>query len=1025
MVRQILKKQLLGLFLLLLLAISCKENKTSPELTYDQLTEEEKRKPENALLGIKVNENIEVTLFAAEPTLTNPTNIDVDHKGRVWVCEAFNYRPAITGNETKPEGDRILILEDSDGDGAADKRTVFYQSPELNAPLGIWVMGNQVIVSQSPYVWLLTDTDGDDKADKKEVIFEGIGGEQHDHGMHAFVFGPDGKFYFNFGNSGGTIADKNGQVLIDKYGKPIDTENYKQGLVFRCNTDFSEIEVLGQNFRNNYEVAIDSYGTLWQSDNDDDGNKGVRINYVMEYGNFGYKDEMTNAGWRANRTNLEKEIPLQHWHLNDPGVVPNLLQTGAGSPTGMVVYEGRSLPEVFWDQMIHTDAGPNVVRAYPVEKDGAGYKASIVNLMEGNKDQWFRPSDVCVAPDGSLMVADWYDPGVGGHQAGDLNRGRIFRISNPGEAYVIPEFNVNTLDGAIEALLNPNLSVRYQGWKNLKAMGADAAPALEKVFNENSNPKFKARALWLLSKIEGENKKYIETALENDNPDIRVTAFRAARQSELDLTPIIQKLVTDNDPQVRREVAIALRNYDAEKAADFWTTLALQHDGEDRWYLEALGIGASGHWDEYYTNWLEKAGAEIINDKKGQDIIWRSRTGEAISQLAQLASDSEKPMYERLRYFRAFDFNPDQKRKSRALVKMLEEGQLNQESQETDKELTKLVLTHLDPSYLKESLIAQKGLKNTLADIYGTEAYLDLVQKFEVSSENPRLLEMAINENDNNLGKTAATLLLSLDGEKLILNELYSGQDNRIHPVLMAIRGIGNSTSIAIIEEITFDNELPLNVRKEAASAIGGSYEGEDRVLELLKGDKLPENLIASAVTGVSRAWRKNVRTEATSYLDNTGSEGSALPPMEELLSMEGNAEKGLTVFKNNCAVCHQVGNIGMDFGPKLTEIGSKLSREAQFISIIHPDAGISFGYEGYLINMKDGSTMGGIITSETETDIDLKLPGGSSVSIKTSDMSTKQQMDSSMMPSGLEKSMSHQELVDLVAYLMTLKKQG
>jgi putative heme-binding domain-containing protein len=356
---------------------------------------------------------------------------------------------------------------------------------------------------------------------------------------------------------------------------------------------------------------------------------------------------------------------------------------------------------------------------------------------------------------------------------------------------------------------------------------------------------------------------------------------------------------------------------------------------------------------------------------------------------------------------------------------MLEEGQLNQESQETDKELTQLVLTHLDPSYLKESLIAQKGLKNTLADIYGTEAYLDLVQKFEVSSENPRLLEMAINENDNNLGKTAATLLLRLDGEKLILNELYSGQDNRIHPVLMAIRGIGNSTSIAIIEEITFDNELPLNVRKEAASAIGGSYGGEDRVRELLKGDKLPENLIASAVTGVSRAWRKNVRTEATSYLDNTGSEGSALPPMEELLSMEGNAEKGLTVFKNNCAVCHQVDNIGMDFGPKLTEIGSKLSREAQFISIIHPDAGISFGYEGYLINMKDGSTMGGIITSETETDIDLKLPGGSSVSIKTSDMSTKQQMDSSMMPSGLEKSMSHQELVDLVAYLMTLKKQG
>jgi hypothetical protein len=138
----------------------------------------------------------------------------------------------------------------------------------------------------------------------------------------------------------------------------------------------------------------------------------------MEYGNYGYKDEMTGDGWRVNRTNKEKEIPLQHWHLNDPGVVPNLLQTGAGSPTGMVIYEGNLLPEVFHNQMIHTDAGPNVVRAYPVENSGAGYTASIVNIMEGDKDQWFRPSDVGVAPDGSLMVADWYDPGVGGHQVG-------------------------------------------------------------------------------------------------------------------------------------------------------------------------------------------------------------------------------------------------------------------------------------------------------------------------------------------------------------------------------------------------------------------------------------------------------------------------------------------------------------------------------------------------------------------------------------------------------------------------------
>ena len=106
-------------------------------------------------------------------------------------------------------------------------------------------------------------------------------------------------------------------------------------MVFRCNVDGSDVEVLAHNFRNNYEVAVDSFGTLWQSDNDDDGNRAVRLNYVMEFGNFGYTDEITGAGWQTKRSNLEEHIPHRHWHQNDPGVVPNLLLTGAGAPTGI------------------------------------------------------------------------------------------------------------------------------------------------------------------------------------------------------------------------------------------------------------------------------------------------------------------------------------------------------------------------------------------------------------------------------------------------------------------------------------------------------------------------------------------------------------------------------------------------------------------------------------------------------------------------------------------------------------------
>src|SRR5688500_16648750 len=149
-------------------------------------------------------EGLEATLFASEPQLVNPCDMEVDARGRVWITEGANYRKW-SNPPLRPEGDRIVILEDTNADGAADKSKTFYQDPTINSALGICVLGNKVIVSCSPHVFVFTDSDGDDKADKREVLFTGIKGVQHDHGVHAFVFGPDGKLYFNMGNDGRQI----------------------------------------------------------------------------------------------------------------------------------------------------------------------------------------------------------------------------------------------------------------------------------------------------------------------------------------------------------------------------------------------------------------------------------------------------------------------------------------------------------------------------------------------------------------------------------------------------------------------------------------------------------------------------------------------------------------------------------------------------------------------------------------------------------------------------------------------------
>lgn len=1026
------KHLLYPLMCVLTLTTACGDKSGQTEqISYDSLSEEERRDVKYALAGLEVAEDLQATLFASEPMLVNPTNMDIDARGRVWVCEGYNYRPQLNpNNPSKSEGDRILILEDTDGDGKADESKVFYQGNDINAALGIWVMGNKAIVSCSPNVFLFTDTDGDDKADKKEILFSGLDGEQHDHAIHAFVFGPDGKLYFNFGNAGEQILDKDGKPVTEQSGIAVSAEGkpYRQGMVFRCDPDGSNFEVLGHNFRNNYEVAVDSYGTLWQSDNDDDGNKGVRINYVMEYGNYGYTDEMTGENWRSYRTGMEEEIPQRHWHLNDPGVVPNLLQTGAGSPTGILVYEGDLLPERFHNQMIHSDAGPNVVRAYPVEKKGAGYAATIDNIVKG-KDQWFRPSDVCIAPDGSLFIADWYDPGVGGHQVGDQEKGRIYRISpkaaekgffqglfGSGEkVYAVDELDLSTPEKAIEALKNPNLSRRYLAWTKLHEWGSEAESALQEMASSD-NDRHRARALWLLSKIEGKGEQYVQEALKDENPDLRIAAIRMARQLDMDMLPILKQMSSDNTPEVKREVALSLRYLESTEADDLWAELAMKHDGEDRWYLEALGIGADLHADQRFQAWMNKVG-EDWNSAAGQDIIWRMRSSEAIPLLAELINSSETNTYtDRLRYFRAFDFHTDPM-KEQVLADMAVQQHPNQEA------ITMLALNHISTEAVQRSPRLKNALKQSLSSVEGTQEYIELIKRYDLKEYNQKLLALALQKPEDNIGAESARLLLNMGGERAVSGVLRNGTAKDKETMIAVLKRVDNGQSHDMLMDIIRSQQQPLGVREQAVMAFAGSWGGENRLLDALKNGDIHAELDSVTALVLSRAARSSIYEEAAALLDLPGasSEGD-LPPIKELVAMKGNAEAGASVFGSSCQNCHVVNGQGVDYGPGLSEIGNKLTKDALYKSILNPSEGISFGYEGYIVKLNDGSTATGYILSRNEDELQLRVYGGLTNTYTMEQVASVEEMEQSLMFENLERSMTQQDLVDLVEYLTTLK---
>ena len=222
--------------------------------------------------------------------------------------------------------------------------------------------------------------------------------------------------------------------------------------------------------------------------------------------------------------------------------------------------------------MIHCDAGPNVVRSYPVKENGAGYSAEIVNVIKAT-DKWFRPSDVVVAPDGSLMVADWYDPGVGGHAMGDHNwpdmHGRIYRVAPPGTPYKMPPMDLSSADGAVEVLTSPESSPPLSRLDDAARNGRQGRAGPAETM-EGDRPAAPRRALWLLAKIDGKGQQYVDAAVKDSDPNIRIVGIRVGRELKLDLIPTLKTLASDPSAQVRRDVAIALHLTPSPEVPAIW-----------------------------------------------------------------------------------------------------------------------------------------------------------------------------------------------------------------------------------------------------------------------------------------------------------------------------------------------------------------------------------------------------------------------------------------------------------------------
>ena len=989
--------------------------------------------PADAVGTLAVADGLEATLFAAEPLLSSPSNIDIDAAGRVWVCEVVNYRGK---KDTRDAGDRILILEDTDGDSRADKQTVFYQGRDVDSALGICVIGDgpgrRVVISCAPEVFILHDDNGDLIADRKEILFTKTGRPQHDHSVHAFSVGPDGRFYFNFGNTGSAVHDRDGNLLHDRFGQPVNDSGkpFRQGMVFRCKPDGSDFEVLGHNFRNNYEVAVDSFGSIWQSDNDDDGNRGVRINWVMEYGNYGYVDELTGAGWRIPRTNLEAEVPLQHWHQNDPGVVPNLLLTGGGSPTGICVYEGDLLPAKYRGQLIHCDAGPNVVRAYLTKPAGAGYTAVAEPLVDGSADRWFRPSDVCVAPDGSLLVADWYDPGVGGHGMGDTEKGRLYRIAPTGRQWSVPKVDLNSVAGAVAALASPNLSTRSTALERLQDEPAAAAALLQRAFENARDTIQKARLAWAWGMLPEQSEKVIERLVNDKDDQFRVIAVRMSRLVKGDTLRLVEQLCDDPSPAVRRAAAIALHGNTSPLADRLWTRLAAHHTAGDRFETEALGIAADGSWNSRLAAWQQAVG-EQWRSPAGREVLWRSRADATAGLLCELLADPATSTAESLALLRGLDFQPIAS--MQAAVAALVPSYAGS-PERLPVVLPELVL-RVGEADRGNTAIRQRA-SEAAGMVLGTEPFVEIVDRFKLADQAGELVALAAAAGtDPGLAIRACQTAIELAGIEPITNWLNAHAEQAVagkargsgeaERLLEAIGRSGRKDVRQLLTAIVSDANAEADRRTAAVRGLAGSLAGGNQLIELVKSDGLPASLRPAAAVALSTSRWAEIRQAGAELLPlPKASGGQPLPPLADLLKKRGNASAGKAVFAGagTCAKCHVVAGVGKAVGPDLSGIGAKLSKQALYESILAPSAAISHNYESYTLLTEDGRVVTGLLVSQTDKQVVLKTAEGVDVTTPTAAIDELARQPISLMPADIAVALTPEQLVDLVTWLETLR---
>lgn len=952
--------------------------------------------PDEAVKHFRVPEGFEVRLFAAEPDVINPVAMTWDDRGRLWVVELLDY--PYTTKEGAKNRDRVKVLEDTDGDGRADKVTVFADGLNLATALAIGNGG--VYVGAAPNLWFMKDTNGDDKADEKKILLTGFGLDDRHELLNCFNWGPDGQLYFTQG-----VFTQSNVTDPDHPERP--PVKFNAG-VMRYNPADKHFELWADGISNQWGTDWDAAGNVFCS--------ACVVEHLWHVVPGGiYVRQGGIPGWPYAYDLLK--------HINDH-------KHYRAAYAGIDIYQGGQYPLEYNGTAFMGNIHGNCINQDQLVPNGSSFigkdlhkgKDHVDDGFLNSTDGWFRPVSTQTGPDGNLWIADWYDkyPCYQNSRAPDLDRerGRIWRVVYTGKdkGKPVPTHPAN-LDlqklsnlQLVETLKDKNVWMRRHAQRILTeryparpdaAVSAELQKALAALIADNTQPAdVRLAAYWTQQSTNNRLETPRDAAWKAADENMRVWAARFAGDNpnagDAELAAL-KNLAADSSLPVRAAVAESARRLSNLDTVPILLTMLAQPGAEKdpmlpqlMWYaIEPKIIKTPEPFFEFYSHQTVADSSPLVPRSIARRLSSSGDPKLIAPLLAFLKSSKDSPV-------------------AAAMLDGIIAGHKKfTPAPEGNDEVLAALATSTNPSIVAKS--------KQLAGLWGARGAVDLAIKTVTdpkTSDADRI--MAINIVRNQKTDAARAALLSM----------LSG---KIKPDLKteAIRALGEIGDDATAQSIVKAwPALSPETRRAAVDVLVSKPAWAKAMLEGVKAKTIDPSdvpLQARRTLADQKGLAPLIASTLGTYRPTPGDKQQIIETKKAIVRAGPvDKQRGHDLFMKNCGVCHQLNGEGAQIlvGPDLTGVG-RGTLDLLLNNVIDPDQIIGAGYENTIIETKDGDTHSGRLVEDTDQYVKLLSAGPKEDVIQKKDIKEQRKSNKSVMPEGFEQILKDDEFRDLIRFVL------